>query len=83
MGKNTSISLGSHYETFIEKSLAQGRYQNASEIMRAALRLLEEEEKRFTLLSKAIADGVESGIAKDFDPKKHLTALKAARKSNG
>lgn len=83
MGKNTSISLGPRYEKFIETSLATGRYQNTSEIMRAALRLLEEEERRFSMLSNAISEGINSGIATDFNPQEHLAALKAAKRSNG
>lgn len=44
MGRNTSISLGSHFEEFIEKSIETGRFNNASEMVRAGLRLLEDEE---------------------------------------
>ena len=44
MGKNTSISLGNHFEEFIQTRIGEGRYTNASEVIRAGLRLLEEEE---------------------------------------
>ena len=47
--RNTSVSLGLHYETFIEDRVAKGRYQNTSEVIRAGLRLLEEEEKPFCI----------------------------------
>ena len=83
MGKNTSVSLGPHYETFIEDSVTKGRYQNTSEVIRAGLRLLEEEENRFMLLSNAIQEGIDSGIAHNFDPKKHLEGLKTKKKANG
>lgn len=46
MGKNTSISLGSHFEDFINEEINSGRYSSVSEVIRAALRLLEREEKR-------------------------------------
>ena len=46
MGRNTSISLGNHFETFIESTISKGRYTNASEVVRAGLRLLEEEENK-------------------------------------
>jgi antitoxin ParD1/3/4 len=82
MGKNTSISLDNHFENFIEYTVLNGRFKNASEVVRAGLRLLEEEEDKLTLLKSAIQEGIDSGRAKDFDPKKHLASLKAG-KSNG
>jgi antitoxin ParD1/3/4 len=83
MGRNTSISLGSHFETFIEHSISDGRFSNASEVVRAGLRLLEEEENRVIALRKEINEGLKSGRAIDFDTKKHLAFLKAKKKSNG
>lgn len=80
MGKNTSISLGNHFESFIESSVSKGRFGNASEVIRAGLRLLEEEENRITILHNAIREGIESGRADDFDPKKHLQTLKSRNK---
>lgn len=77
MGKNTSISLGNHFEDFIEESVSKGRFNNASEVVRAGLRLLEEEEKKIISLRKAIQEGIDSGIATDFEPKKFLESLKA------
>jgi antitoxin ParD1/3/4 len=75
MGKNTSISLGNHFESFIESIVSKGRFRNASKVVRAGLRLLEEEENRITLLRIAIREGIESGRAVDFDPQKHLKTL--------
>jgi len=83
MGRNTSISLGNHFESFIEHTIKDGRFNNASEVVRAALRLLEEEESKILALRKAINDGMESGLALDFDAKKNLEMLKAKRKGNG
>lgn len=80
MGRNTSISLGNHFENFIEHSINDGRFNNASEVIRAGLRLLEEEECRVKTLRKAIKYGLGSGRAVDFDPRKHLESLKANRK---
>lgn len=82
MGRNTSISLGNHFESFIESTVSKGRFSNASEVVRAGLRLLEEEENRIIVLRNAIREGIESGRAVDFDPKKHLETLKS-RKKNG
>ena len=83
MAKNTSISLGDHFETFVEKSVSKGRFQNASEVISAGLRMLEEEEDKILALRNAIQEGINSGIAKNFDPKKHLEFLKSKKKSNG
>jgi len=83
MGKNTSISLGNHFEQFVRTKIGEGRYTNASEVIRAGLRLLEEEEEKFYALRKAIQDGIDSGIVEDFDPKTHLKELKRRKKVNG
>ena len=82
MGRNTSISLGNHFENFIETTVSKGRFSNASEVVRAGLRLLEEEENRIIVLRNAIHEGIQSGRATDFDPKKHLETLKSI-KNNG
>lgn len=81
MRKNTSVALGNYFESFVEDKISQGRYKNASEVIRAGLRLLEEEENRASALRSAIHVGVNSGIAVEFDPKKHLESLKAKRKN--
>lgn len=83
MGRNTSVSLGNYFEDFVESRISEGRYKNTSEVIRAGLRLLEEEENRIRVLKTAIQEGIDSGIAKNFDAKKHLEALKARRKKNG
>lgn len=54
-----------------------------SEVIRAGLRLLEEEESKVMALKKAIQDGINSGIAHDFDPKKNLEFLKSEKQPNG
>lgn len=82
MGRNTSISLGPHFESFIESTVSKGRFSNASEVVRAGLRLLEEEENRITVLRNAIQEGIESGRAENFDPKKHLETLKSKKKND-
>lgn len=57
--------------------------KNASEVIRAGLRLLEEEESKYIALKKAIDEGVESGQAKNFNAKKNLQKLKVAKKKIG
>jgi antitoxin ParD1/3/4 len=80
MGKNTSISLGNHFESFVEQSISKGRFQSASEVIRAGLRMLEEEENKVVALKSAIQEGIDSGMANDFDPKRHLKMLQLSRK---
>jgi len=75
MGKNTSISLGSHFEDFIKDEVKSGRYSSVSEVIRSALRLLEQEEKKERELIKALEVGEESGFVDNFDPKQNLTKL--------
>jgi antitoxin ParD1/3/4 len=79
MSKNTSITLGSYFDQFIQGILREGRYKNASEAVRAGLRLLEEEEQKIIALRHAIDEGVNSGIAENFDADEHLKMMKAKR----
>jgi len=83
MNRNTSISLGSYFDDFIQNRLSSGRYKNASEIVRAGLRLLEEEESRIQSLKRSIQEGLDSGLSVDFNPEQHLAKLKANMNLNG
>jgi antitoxin ParD1/3/4 len=67
MAKNTSFSLGDHFSSFIDGQIAQGRYDNASDVMRAALRLLEEQEAKLSALRAALVEGENSGPSTAFD----------------
>lgn len=80
MGRNTSVSLGEYFENFVDNKIKEGRYKNASEIIRAGLRLLEEEENKIQILKNSIQEGIDSGIATDFDPDMHLKQLKKSLK---
>jgi len=83
MNRNTSISLGSYFDDFIQNRLSTGRYKNASEIVRAGLRLLEDEESKFQSLKTSIQEGLDSGLSVDFNPENHLAKLKANMDFNG
>jgi antitoxin ParD1/3/4 len=77
--KTTTVALGPHFEEFIQSSILSGRYNNASEVVRSGLRLLEnqEYETRLAALRTAIEEGEASGDYEDFDPKARLAELNA------
>jgi antitoxin ParD1/3/4 len=83
MSKNTSISLGNYFDQFVQSQVSAGRYKNVSEVIRAGLRLLENEESKAIALKNAIQEGIDSEIALDFEPIKNLKELKAQRRKNG
>jgi antitoxin ParD1/3/4 len=57
MGKNTSISLGEHFEDFVNQRVEEGRYASTSDAVRAGLRLLEQQETQLDLLRETLAKG--------------------------
>ena len=67
MPRNTSVSLGDHFIGFIDERIATGRYNSASDVMRAGLRLLEEHEAKVEALRQALVEGERSGPATPFD----------------
>ncbi len=83
MSRTVTASIGPHYEEFIQKSILGGRYNNASEVIRAGLRCLEEEEAQLAALRAAIEEGEASPDVEDFDPDKFLQELKAKYRANG
>jgi antitoxin ParD1/3/4 len=75
MGYQTSITLDPHLEAFIENELSSGRYLSASEVINAALLLLELEEAKNKYITDALVEGENSGFESNFDPKVHLQRL--------
>ncbi len=83
MGRNTSISLGNYFESFVKSRIKEGRYKNASEVVRAGLRLLEERENKVRALRNAIQEGIDSGINENFNADEFLNELKSRKQNNG
>ena len=79
MPKTTSIALGDHFTEFLAEQVETGRYGSASEVVRAALRLMEEREARLTELRRLIQEGEDSGEAVGFDFDEWLASKKAER----
>lgn len=75
MARNTSVLLGEHFIKFISEKITSGRYNSVSEVIRVALRLLEDEESGIQELNKALSQGERSEKIKNFDSKKHLSGL--------
>ena len=63
MSKNTSFSIGEHFSGFIETQVSEGRYSSASDVVRAGLRLLEEQEAKLAALRAALVEGERSGVS--------------------
>lgn len=76
MNKNTSISIGQHFDSFINTQIGTGRYSSTSEVIRAGLRLLEQEEEKLKLLKQALIDGEQSGFSENFNPQAFQERLK-------
>lgn len=76
MATNTSISLDDHFSEFLAREVATGRYRSASEVVRAGLRLLEDQDTQMSALRAALVAGENSGDAEEFD----FDAFVAAKK---
>lgn len=79
MGKNTSISLGEHFNDFIDEEISQGRYATVSEVVRAGLRLLEEQELRLQALRAALDEGETSGTPVELNFEDFLNSKRRAK----
>ena len=77
MARNTSVSLGDHFASFVDQQVETGRYSSASDVVRAGLRLLEEHEAKVKALHDALRAGEESGPATPFDREAFQAELQA------
>lgn len=82
MAKNTSILLGDYFDNFINAQVQSGRFSSASEVVRAALRMFEQEENQKKELVKELKKGERSGVVKNFDRKKFIKNLHSKHVTN-
>lgn len=67
MPRSNTVTVGDHFAEFIERQVAQGRYESASDVVTAGLRLLEEHEAKLEALRAALIEGEQSGVSTPFD----------------
>ncbi len=76
MPRNTSVTLGEHFDTFVSQKISQGRFQSVSEVVRAGLRRLEEDESKLETLRAKLLAGENSPLLDNFDPQQFLTEMR-------
>lgn len=79
MAKTTSFILGDHFDQFINRQIQSGRFGNASEVIRASLRLMEEEEQKLEALRQALIAGENSGEGVPLDMQEIIRKAKKTR----
>ncbi len=75
MPRNTSVTLGEHFDAFVNDKIAEGRFQSVSEAVRAGLRRLEEDELKLEALRAKLAAGEGSALVEDFSPAGFLAEM--------
>ena len=75
MARNTSVTLGDHFDEFVSEKINAGRFHSVSEIVRAGLRKLEDDETKLELLRAKLKAGEESPLVENFDGKKFIAGL--------
>ncbi|MCB2067077.1 MAG: type II toxin-antitoxin system ParD family antitoxin [Erythrobacter sp.] len=80
MGKNTSISLGDHYEAYARRKVESGEFATISEVIRNALRQAEERDRRLEALDRALQEGLDSGFDEQFDIDQFCEGMRSDRK---
>ncbi len=76
MARTVTVSLGKHYEDFIQSNIKSGKYNNTSEVIRAALRKMEEDEVKIAAFCNAIDEGDASPDVTDFDTETFIKEMK-------
>lgn len=77
MPRNTSVTLGDHFDEFVAEKIEQGRFQSISEVVRAGLRKLEEDEAKLEALRAKLAAGESSAPVDDFGRESFLAEMRS------
>lgn len=75
MARNTSVTLGEHFDEFVLEKINAGRFQSVSEVVRAGLRKLEEDETKLQILRDKLQAGEDSTLVEDFNGKNFIKEL--------
>jgi antitoxin ParD1/3/4 len=75
MPRNTSVTLGEHFDKFVVEKINEGRFQSVSEVVRAGLRKLEEDEAKLQALRRKLQAGENSPLIENFDGEDFLAAM--------
>jgi antitoxin ParD1/3/4 len=75
MPRNTSVTLGEHFDKFVADKISEGRFQSVSEIVRAGLRKLEEDETKLAALRRKLQAGENSPVVENFEGEDFLSRL--------
>ncbi len=75
MARNTSVTLGAHFDDFVLEKINAGRFQSVSEVVRAGLRKLEDDETKLQILRDKLQTGESSPIVNGFNGKKFIKGL--------
>ena len=77
-----NVNLTDELDSFVLSRIENGRYENASEVVRAALRMLEREEQEYEVKLAALRAAIEEGMASGIfegDPFEHIRKRRSLR----
>jgi len=75
MARNTSVTLGEHFDKFVSEKINAGRFQSVSEVVRAGLRKLEEDETKLQVLREKLQASEDSALVGGFNSAKFIAGL--------
>jgi len=75
MPRNTSVTLGEHFDKFVAEKIKEGRFHSVSEVIRAGLRKLEEDEAKLQALRLKLQTGEDSPVVENFDGDSFIAAM--------